>query len=65
LAYLLVGILGLSLLLHYVCVLCLYHTDETARLDALKAAFNAWLPVIAGLTSAAATYYFTRERQDR
>jgi hypothetical protein len=29
----------------------------------LSSIFNAWLPAISSLVSAAATYYFTRDKQ--
>ena len=62
LALWLVGVLGGGLLLHYVFVLILAHWGKEAALQTLNGAFNAWLPVISSLLSAAATYYFTRER---
>lgn len=60
LAFWLVGLLAGGLLLHYVFVCIL--TGKEAALQSLNSAFNAWLPVISSLLSAAATYYFTRER---
>ena len=51
-----------SLVLHYFAVWVLIHYDKEAGLQILSSAFNAWLPVISSLLSAAATYYFTRER---
>lgn len=65
-AYALVSILGASILLHYVAVfLTSFQCDSAPRLEAYKAAFNAWLPVASGLVSAAVTYYFTRDRDDK
>lgn len=63
LAQWLVGLLAGGLLLHYIFVLILAYCDEEAALEVLGSAFNAWLPVISSLLSAAATYYFTRERR--
>ena len=60
LAFWLVGLLAGGLLLHYVFIYIL--TGKEAGLQALDNTFNAWLPVISSLLSAAATYYFTRER---
>ena len=60
LAFWLVGLLAGGLLLHYVFICIL--TGKEAGLEALDNTFNAWLPVISSLLSAAATYYFTRER---
>jgi len=66
-AYALVAILGVSVLLHY-AVISFTHLPADKidqRLEAYKAAFNAWLPVASGLVSAAVTYYFTRDRDDK
>ena len=65
-AYALVAILGTSVLLHYL-VISLTPLPEKSelRLKAYEAAFNAWLPVASGLVSAAVTYYFTRDRDDK
>ena len=65
-AYVLVGVLAASIPLHYVVIWASTSAaDATLRLEAYKAAFNALLPVVSGLVSAAATYYFTRESEDR
>ena len=62
LAFVLVGILGGSLLLHYAMVVVLVVLGRDAALQSLGQIFNVWLPVIASLVSSAVTYYFTRER---
>ena len=59
-AHRLVWVLAGGLILHYSFVWLL--TDNAAALETLGSAFNAWLPVVASLLSAAATYYFSRER---
>jgi hypothetical protein len=59
LAYWLVAILAGSFLFEW-SALSLFNLDEPHR-TALEHFFNAWLPVIAGLASSAATYYFTKE----
>ena len=65
-AYALVVILGASVFLHYVVIsLTPLPAESALRLEAYKAAFNAWLPVASGLVSAAVTYYFTRDRDDK
>ncbi len=65
-AYALVAILGASVLLHYLVIsFTALPAESPLRLEAYKAAFNAWLPVASGLVSAAVTYYFTRDRDDR
>ena len=62
LAFLLVGILAGSILLHYVVVVILLATGKEAAVQVVSQIFNVWLPVMASLVSAAATYYFTKER---
>ena len=65
-AYALVAILGVSVLLHYLVIsLTSLPPQSELRLEAYKSAFNAWLPVASGLVSAAVTYYFTRDRDDK
>ena len=62
----LVAILGVSVLLHYFLIsFTALPAESPLRLEAYKAAFNAWLPVASGLVSAAVTYYFTRDRDDK
>jgi len=63
LALWLVVVLGGGLLLHYIFVVILAYYGKEAALETLGSAFNAWLPVISSLLSAAATYYFTKERE--
>lgn len=58
----LLSILGVGLLLHYLAVWVLSGSEAAPALQTLDNAFNAWLPVISSLLSAAATYYFTREK---
>lgn len=63
LAYTLVSILGLTVLLQYgltVLLVCLGKTEGIANLDKI---FNILLPVLSGLVSGAATYYFTKDKQ--
>jgi hypothetical protein len=57
----LVVLLGSGLGLHYllICVLVFGGRDEATK--SLGDIFNAWLPVVSSLLSAAATYYFTRD----
>jgi hypothetical protein len=59
----LVIILGASVALHYVLTVILAFGGKEEATKSLNAIFNAWLPVIASLVSAAATYYFTREER--
>ena len=56
----LVVLLGASLGVHYllVCILAFGGKEEATK--SLNSIFNAWLPVVSSLLSAAATYYFTK-----
>ena len=56
----LVFILGASVALHYVLIVILAFGGKDEATKSLNAIFNAWLPAISSLVSAAATYYFTR-----
>jgi len=62
LAQLLVWILGGSVLLHYLMTVILVIAGKDEASKTLGTIFNAWLPAISSLVSAAATYYFTREK---
>ncbi|MGD0548650.1 MAG: hypothetical protein ABR991_12600 [Terracidiphilus sp.] len=62
LAYGLVGILALTILIQYgmtVVLICQNRENGVATLEKL---FSTLLPVLSGLVSGAATYYFTREK---
>ena len=59
----LVVLLGASLGVHYLLVCILAFSGKEEAIKNLSAIFNAWLPVISSLLSAAATYYFTKEKQ--
>jgi hypothetical protein len=48
---------------HYVLVCILAFSGKEEAIKNLSAIFNAWLPVISSLLSAAATYYFTKEKR--
>jgi hypothetical protein len=58
----LVFILGASVALHYLMTVVLAFGGKEEATKGLNAIFNAWLPVISSLVSAAATYYFTKEK---
>src|SRR5260370_31757231 len=58
----LVVILGASVALHYVMTVILAFGGKDEAAKNLSSIFNAWLPAISSLVSAAATYYFTREK---
>jgi hypothetical protein len=59
----LVWLLAAGLGVHYVlfCILAFGGKEESIK--NLSAIFNAWLPVISSLLSAAATYYFTKDKR--
>jgi hypothetical protein len=59
----LVIILGVSLALHYVLTVILAFGGKEEAIKNLNSIFNAWLPAISSLVSAAATYYFTRDKR--
>ncbi len=61
LAYWLVGILAGSVILQYVTLMILIGWGNVKEVEYLEHLFNAWLPVVAGLASSAATYYFTKQ----
>jgi hypothetical protein len=63
LAMWLVILLGSSLGVHYLLVCVLAFAGKEEAIKTLSTIFNAWLPVISSLLSAAATYYFTREKR--
>jgi hypothetical protein len=59
----LVIILGASIALHYVLTVVLAFGGKEEATKNLNAIFNAWLPAVSSLVSAAATYYFTRDKR--
>ena len=65
LAYLLIGMLGGSFVIHYVLMTMLAFSNKTAAMEVVERTFNTWLPVISGLSAASVTYFFTRERDAR
>jgi hypothetical protein len=62
LAFWLVIILGVSVGLHYLLTAALAFGGKEESIKNLNSIFNAWLPAISSLVSAAATYYFTRDK---
>ena len=64
-AYLLVGMLGGSFVVHYGFIIWLAVNNKTSAMEAAERTFNVWLPIISGLAGAAVTYFFTRERNER
>ena len=65
LAYLLIGMLGGSFVLHYVVTVLFAFFNKTAAMEVVERTFNVWLPVISGLAGAAVAYFFTRERNGK
>ncbi|MGD0002856.1 MAG: hypothetical protein ABSE06_01360 [Anaerolineaceae bacterium] len=62
LAYVLIGILASTFILHYTIISIMLFTQRTYGIEPLNSVFTTWLPVISGLASSAVTYYFTREK---
>jgi len=59
----LVVLLAAGLGVHYLLVCILAFSGKEEAIKNLSPIFNAWLPVISSLLSAAATYYFTKEKK--
>jgi len=59
----LVLILGASVAIHYLLTAVLAFSGKEEAIKNLNSIFNAWLPVISSLVSAAATYYFTKDKR--
>ncbi len=57
-----VWILAGSVALHYILTVVLVIAGKDEASKTLSTIFNAWLPAVSSLVSAAATYYFTREK---
>ena len=64
-AYLLVGMLGGSFVVHYGFIIWLAVNNKTSAMEVAERTFNVWLPIISGLSAASVTYFFTRERDAR
>ncbi|MBL8077828.1 MAG: hypothetical protein JNM55_07695 [Anaerolineales bacterium] len=62
LAYILVGILALSVVLHYITIAWLLINEKKELTVELSTIFSTWLPVISGLAGSAVTYYFAQEK---
>jgi hypothetical protein len=62
LALLLFWALSLIVSAHFVTVLCLAH-NRANSIEEVTRVFSTWVPVIAGLFGAAATFYFTQGRK--
>jgi len=58
----LVVVLGASLATHYLLTVLLALNGKEEAIKNLNSIFNAWLPAISSLVSAAATYYFTHDK---
>ena len=62
LALLLFWALFLMFVAHFVSVVCLAHNRPNS-VEEVTRVFSTWVPVIAGLFGAAATFYFTQGRK--
>lgn len=62
LAFTLVYLFAGALALHYAVFLALALTGKEESADMLSDFLNVWLPALTGIVSAAAAYYFSKER---
>ncbi len=62
-AFLLVWIMAGSVGIHFVTTAIFAALENERAVENLATIFTMWLPVISGLVSSAATYYFTKENQ--
>ena len=62
LAYFLIGLLTLVSIMQYLTIHALVWQGKLDSVPVFEHLFNAVLPVVAGLASSAATYYFTRDK---
>jgi hypothetical protein len=61
LAIILVIVMGLGFCAY--CIgLSLVPAEPTVRLEALRSAFNGWLPAVTGFVGAAIAYYFAKDK---
>ena len=60
-AFLLVWIMAGSVGVHFLTTAVFAARGNSDAMDGLAKIFNMWLPVISGLVSSAATYYFTKD----
>lgn len=70
LAFWVLGLLGMTFLVHYGSVLYLTATQQEfseveKRIGLLDQIFDVWLPVISGLAGSAATYFFTKAKDEK
>jgi hypothetical protein len=57
----LLGMLGGTVVLHYICIMILIVLKRDESVKILEDFYHSWLPVLSGLAGSAATYYFTRD----
>lgn len=62
LAFRLIYLFAGALAVHYIIFACLAFGERKDAIASLQDTFNVWLPALVGIVSAAATYYFTKER---
>jgi hypothetical protein len=57
------GILAGGLLVHYICFMILsFFSAQKDQVEALGQMFHGWFPALTSIVSAAAAYYFAKER---
>ena len=62
LAFFLVAILAITIIIQYGMTFFLVYQNKESGIAVLDKLFSTLLPILSGLVSAAATYYFTREK---
>jgi hypothetical protein len=63
LTFVVVAMLGFSILVQYGTMVALIAYKQTEAIPNFEHLFNAVLPVLAGLTGSAVTYYLTKEKK--
>lgn len=57
------AILAGGLLLHYLCMMILVFAGLKEQVEAFGQVFHGWFPAMTSIVSAAATFYFAKERE--
>lgn len=63
-AYCLFGLLAVTIVGHYGCVVFFVFTGKVNSPELLDKAFSTSLPIVSGLVGTAAGYYFARSRSE-
>ena len=60
--FVLLAILGVSVLLHYGAVITAHYLDRVSLAEALAEIFRVWIPVLSSFVGSALAFYFTQRR---